>query len=85
MDFIPNGNQREIDHKDSTDKAGSLVKRLGWESKHGMTVICSKKDRSSDSSENQSNSRYIRKADPTALANGLGVKGGGKREIFYDS
>lgn len=50
-----------------------------------MTVICSKKDRSSDNSEKWSNSRYIRKADPTALANGLGVKGGGKREIFYDS
>ena len=73
-EFYSKWEPREIDHWDGTGEAGSLIKRLGWESRHGMTVIHSRKGWS------RSNSRYIRKANPKTFANGLGVKGGGKRE-----
>lgn len=49
-----------------------------------MTVNCSRKGGSSDNSEKWSNSRYIGKADPIALANGFGVERG-KTEMYYDS
>ena len=70
---------REIDHWDGTGEAGSLIKRPGCKSRHGITVIHFRKGWS------RSHARYIRKADPTTFANGLGVKGGGKREIYHDS
>lgn len=38
MDFIPNGNQWEIDWRDNTEEAGSPIKRPLWEPRHGRTV-----------------------------------------------
>lgn len=55
-----------------------------WESRHGVTVSCSRKCGSSDNVEKWSNSRYIRKADPAALANGLGIEWE-EYVIYHDS
>lgn len=68
------GTNWKLTCRDSTEEAESPVKKLLWESRHGMSVSCSRKGGSSDNGEKWSNSRCIRKADPAVLVNDLGVE-----------